>query len=448
MHNLDILFNPNTVVIVGASSDNEKWGHWLCEQTITHKDLRSIYFVNPKEKIILGKKSIKSIDEISESIDVAVVAVSSSKFEKIVNELIDRRVKFIIAITAGLAETGKIGDDIERRILNKLQGSSSRLLGPNCAGVWDSFSPFHCLPFRQFDSGCVGLISQSGGIIIDVFLRLQEVRLGFSRITSIGNQLDISIVELIESYEQDPNTKVIALYIENTKDIPYHIFDKISKPIIFLTPSFSESTVRAALQHSNSTLSIINEKIKSNKIFHALTIREFVAFIQAALLNIRTNSNRIVIITDTGGIAVMLCSSANNSGLILNTLSDKLCHSIDEKIRPLLPNLVIGNPIDLVGIKGGFTTPTITLLNELLNSAEVDGIILILHLIETCDENPDADRECGDRLSSIIKSNNKPTMFVCKNFNTPGVISLLENHIPVYQDVETAVKAMRTLCGL
>lgn len=449
---LDILFAPNTVAVIGASTNLSKWGNWIAEQVARHKNKRRVYLVSSKCREIYGVQSISSIGEIPEPIDVAIVAVPLSIFEVTIDSLLLHGTKVIVGITAGFSEKDNKGYQIEKRIVEKVHKAGSTLIGPNCAGVWDSHSPFHCLPIAEFKSGPIGLISQSGGIVTDVALRLEEVGLGFSRIISTGNQADVSLTEILHSFDRDKNTKVIAMYIENEQSIPYYLFKSLSKPVVLLTPETTPVSRQAAKHHTNSTPSnsyYVSDATKTNGGLYATTVRDFVALIQIALAGLKfPTGKRTVVVTDSGGLGILASACIQQSTLKINPLSPALKQELNDEVGSLLPQANIDNPIDLINIKGGFTEPTVTTLEILCASPDVDVILCILFLIENAEINPEEDYKNGLFLSNIIRgSGGKPVVFVCKNFTSPGTKALLERWLPVYRDVETAVKILEVICG-
>lgn len=426
---LDILFAPKTVAIIGASSNPNKWGNWLAEQVIRHQHLRRVYFVNPKAEVIFSIQSFTSVTELPEPLDVAIVAVPAHSVESVVDDLLVLGTKILVVISAGFSEKDNKGFERERKLVEKVHKAGSLLIGPNCAGVWDSHSPFNCLPVSELASGCVGLISQSGGIINDVSSRLKEVKLGYSRAISTGNQAAVSISDMIANFDSDPNTKVIALYIENEQSVPYHVFKKTTKPIVLLTPETSVASRRATKYHTNSIPSnsfYVQEATTENGAYYARTLQEFVALIQAALSGLKSvNNKRTIIISDTGGLGVMATAAAEKSGLVVN---------VTEHIH--------ANPIDLINIASGFSSVSVNLMRDFQNSSDVDAILMLLQT----DNDPEQDFEAGLQLATCVKLWKKPTVFVVKDFALAGAKALLQENMPVYRDIETAVTVLNVLC--
>jgi len=408
MNSLDCIFNPRSVAIVGASNDKNSWGNWLAEEVIANKHKRKIYFVNPNAYNIFGKDCLRSVEQISGELDLAVVAVPRSQVERTVNFLIDRGVKAVIIITAGFGEKNHEGLDIEKKLASKAQQAGVILIGPNCAGVYSK--DFRCLPIGEFGPGPVAIISQSGGVLVDVYERLEQLGLGFSRAISIGNQSQTSFREILPYLEQDPDTKVIALYVENTESIPLTYIGLMTKPVLVLSAETTPKAKEAAQQHTNSLLAHTQLAVNS--------ISDLVAKIQMSLYNKNPKGKGLAVVTDTGGIGVMICSLAERAGLDVKSY------------------------IDLVGIPSAFSERTQKELCSLLEMDQIDSVIMNLHLY-----NEAYNEEQGAlMLMEILKSSNKPVVFSCRSFSNPGIKILLSNSVPVYRDIETAVR-MLIPCG-
>jgi acetate---CoA ligase (ADP-forming) len=446
--NLDVLFSPKSVAVIGASSNPSKWGNWAAEQVIRHKSIRNVYFVNPKCEVIFDKLSLSWISEIPEPLDVAIITVPLSVFESTVDSLLIHGTKVIVGITTGFSERDNKGYDLERRIVEKCHKVGTILIGPNCAGVWDNYSPFHCLPIAEFPTGPVGLISQSGGVITDVAIRLQEINLGFSKIVSTGNQADARLPVLLHALDRDRNTKVIALYIENERSIPYFLFQSLSKPVVLMTPETTPASRHASLLHTNSLPSnteYVENAANSNGAFFARNIRDFVATIQMALSRPKhVSAKRTVIVTDTGGLGILTAAAIEQSALVLHQPSQQLKDDL-AKVLIDLPQAVISNPIDMVNTKGGFTKPTVDILKFLQKSEEVDAMIFVLFHVDGDDLF--TNRQIGYQIGEAVTHSRKPVVFVCKNLNTVATQELLQHHVPIYRDIETAVKMLEQVCG-
>jgi len=265
------------------------------------------------------------------------------------------------------------------------------------------------MPIGEFTLGPIGMISQSGGILVDVSDRLKEIGLGFSKAISIGNQVDTSFVDILPILEKDSKTKIVILYVENTDSIPYTYIGLMTKPVLILSPNATPMAVRAAKQHTNSLLTTRSTELEIE------SLSDLVATIQMKLNNRQANGNRIAVVTDTGGAGVMICSLAERLELCVESYTD------------------------LVGIPSAFSEKTCNLLRNLIDSKSVDAIIMNLHLYnDYYDESLYA-----NVLAELIQSSKKLVIFSCRSFSNLGVHVLLKHNIPVYRDIETAIRMLK-----
>lgn len=437
-----VIFNPQSVVVVGASSVTTKWGNWAAKQVIRHQDKRRVYFVNLKEQTIYGLKSLPSVKALPEPVDLAIVVVPAARCEATIEDLITIGVKAVVMISAGFAEVGE--HNLQERIASKLQAAGVTLIGPNCSGVWDSYSPMHCLPIGEWLPGRVGLISQSGGMVIDVATCLRAVNVGFSRIVSIGNLADECLGDLIQSFEEDPNTKVIAFYIENMDALPN--LSEVSKPVIILSPAPGHNANRATKRHTNSMISYYN---KRNGCYHTYSTNDFAGAISMILFGTQVSTgNQLAIITDTGGIGVMGVSAAESVGFAVDEFPVHLQDELDNALKDLLPQSIVTNPIDLINTDGGFSIACEKVFRILLASEEVDALLINISLdFQTLkDENDTLDQI--NRTFNTGEKFNKPFAFVSRDFSTACAKRLIELGVPIYKDVETATRVLKLYVSL
>lgn len=434
------LFSPKSVAVVGASANPNKWGNWAAEQVAAHKHLRNVYLINPRGEIIYGIQSLASISEIPESLDVAIVTVPLVAFEETIDQLLKHGTKVIVGITTGFGERNKEGAELERRVVNKVTKAGSILIGPNCAGILDNHSSFHCLPVlcpeRAQAPGTIGLISQSGGLVTDVHIRLEEIGMNFSRVASIGNCSGVSLTDLLDCFEKDPNTKIIAMYLEDDDIVPYNLIEKVTKPVVVMMPHHTKASVKAARKHTNS-------KLKGAPIDYVDNVRDLIATIQAANSKQHRAGERVMIVTDTGGMGIQAAAEAEHNFLTMTRLRSKTLKLLENELK-ILPQAVLSNPLDMISIPSGFSEATIRAMKVLQHAPEVDAIIMILFLIEAKFKD---EYETGVELAKLARAGGKPVVFVCKTYDSPGARALLEENMPVYRDIDTAVHMVEFLCG-
>ncbi|MDY6766243.1 MAG: CoA-binding protein, partial [Candidatus Nanohaloarchaea archaeon] len=198
---LDAFFTPDSVAIIGASREGGKVGHAVLRNFVEEDFRGDIYPVNPEAERILGLDVYGSVNDIAEEVDLGVVTVPPTVANDVVQEAVDAGVDGIIVITSGYSEIGEEGEEREEELASILEGSDTRLLGPNCLGVYDAFSGVDTLflpsyKLKRPPQGDIAIVTQSGAFGSAVMDLLAEMEVGISRFISYGNQADVTDLEL------------------------------------------------------------------------------------------------------------------------------------------------------------------------------------------------------------------------------------------------------------
>ncbi|MFX0126414.1 MAG: CoA-binding protein, partial [Candidatus Hodarchaeota archaeon] len=322
---LDFFFEPRSVAIIGASSDEKKYGRLIFNHFVIPFHKR-IYPVNPNITAIMGIKCYPSVSELPEVPDLAVVVVPARITIQAVKDASKRGVPAIVCITAGFSEVGRIS--LQNELVEAL--GDSRLIGPNCLGIIDTYSHVNTL-FANFElphQGDVSLISQSGSLAIDLLLALQQNRIGLRRFVSYGNAADLHETDFIEYFGQDPKTKVIGAYLETIK--AGRRFIKVAqavarkKPIVALKLPMTEEVTMAARSHTGavaSTMGIYKEILRQSGIIQCDSTSQFINSIKALYKQPPAYGKNIALVTNTGGPAAMALYRMNRYNMELASLS-------------------------------------------------------------------------------------------------------------------------------
>jgi acetyltransferase len=282
---LDFFFEPRSVAILGASSDEQKYGRLIFNHFVVPFHGR-IFPINPKVNSIMGIKCYPSVFDLPEVPDLAVVVLPTHLAIKAVAEVSKRGIPAIVCITAGFSEVGR--EDLQEKLVEAL--GDSRLIGPNCLGIIDTHTQVNTL-FPNFElphTGHVSLISQSGSLAIDLLLALQKNRIGLKRFVSYGNGADLNETDFIQYFGQDPDTKVIGAYIEGVK--AGRQFIRVSrtvarkKAIVVLKLPMTEEVTMAAKSHTGAVASvtgIYKEILRQSGIIQCDSTSQFINSIKA-----------------------------------------------------------------------------------------------------------------------------------------------------------------------
>ncbi len=375
-------FYPQTICVVGASSKKGNLGYELTNSVINYGYTGKLLLVNPKADEIFGIKCFKSIEEIEEKIDLAIVMVPKLFVEESIMQLLNKNVKSVILITAGFKETGKEGEELEKKVIELVKGSGARVVGPNCMGIINTNSDVKLnatFVAEKPEHGTMAFLSQSGAIGAAVLNSLRETDIRFSHFISVGNKADVNENDLMDFWQSDKNVGVITLYLESFVDgedfIKKFIERKITKPTIVLKAGRTSSGIKAASSHTGALGG-------SDKVVDAV-LNQF-GILRTDSLNDMFNSakgfenfplpagNRIAVVTNAGGPAILTVDTLEKNNLKLADLSDDTKKLLRQIVHP---EGSVNNPVDL--LPGG-TAEQYKKVNEILiEDKNVDGVISI-----------------------------------------------------------------------
>jgi acyl-CoA synthetase (NDP forming) len=253
---MDYLFNPRSVALVGASNTMNKWGGFTFSSIIIGGFKGKIYPVNLSETSVQGLKAYKHMRDIPDDIDLAVSAIPAPAIPSVMEECVEKGVKSAIIISAGLRETGKAGEELENEIVEIARRGNIRIVGPNCMGIYSSSSSLSVTMNPMQGGGELACVSQSGYVGGSILMWAAELGLRFSKYVSCGNCADLQIEDYIEYFGQDESIKIILAYIEGTKDGKRFV-DRVSKvskikPVITMKCGRTNAGAKAAKSHSGS----------------------------------------------------------------------------------------------------------------------------------------------------------------------------------------------------
>ena len=349
------LLTIKSIAVVGASPEPNKVGYSILRNLLTFPG--SLYPVNPKHPIILGRKSYPALGSLPGPVDIAVVSVPARIVPQIVQEAGEKGIPLVIIISSGFRESGEDGRLLELQVMAIARKYGIRIMGPNCLGLMlplqginTTFDPVSPRP------GKIAFISQSGAIITTIVDWSLPEEIGFSAVISVGNQADLTFEDFIQYAGSDPNTKAIILYIEQIHD-GKRFMDIVSaitpiKPIVAIKSGASKIGQKAASSHTGS-LAGSNEvyltAFRQAGVIPVQSIRE--AFQAAELLSSEgyPKGVRAVVITNAGGFAVLASDYAERFGIDIIEFSPEIIADLNA----VLPaDWSRENPIDMVGDSG------------------------------------------------------------------------------------------------
>ncbi len=453
---LERLFNPKSVAVIGASRDPKKVGHGVLKnlldgcvfkQKFCRPFLGKIYAVNPNSKKILGIRTVAKVSDIKDDIDLAIICVPAARTMEVMRQCAAKKVRNVIVISAGFAETGTAGRRLQAELVKIAKKAKMRLLGPNCLGIIipgrglnASFAP--TMP----PNGKIAFISQSGALADSIIDWAVEEKYGFSAVVSYGNAADLSLPEFLEWFGQDENTSAIALYIESVKDgrQSMKIARKVAgkKPIIALKAGNTVAGAAAAASHTGSIAGdsrVYRAAFEQSGITVAESVEELFDLAKA-LASQPSCENQVAIISNAGGPAVLCADACAREGIRLVELKDSTIRKL-EKTRLMHPAYSKRNPLDIVG--DALPERYEAAINTLLGEPYVKGLIII----QTLQTMTDAEKDAQIVVRASKKFRKKPILCVYMGgrFSRKSVRLLEENDIPDFNDVAKAARAMKGL---
>jgi len=349
--NLSVLFQAQSIAVVGASGTPGKTGYTILKNIIDAGFPGPVYPINPKAGELLGRKAYHSLEEIGAPVDLAIFTIPAPALPGAMEEAGAAGVKGAVVITGGLSEVGNT--ELERRVLDTAAVHGIRVIGPNCQGIT---SPHYgiCASWPlAVGRGPIAVISQSGTIGAAVAGWLIREGIGVSATVSLGNKSDVDECDLLEYFAQDAATKAIALNIEGVRSGQRFIDTcrrvAATKPIIVLKPGRSEKGKQAAASHTKSVAGdarVFSAVCVKAGLIQADSTEGFYDAVKAFALSCPIRGNEIRMMTSSGGSGILAVDSAEDMGLDVPPLTE----AEKQRLKEALPShCVLRNPLDLTG---------------------------------------------------------------------------------------------------
>lgn len=375
-------FEPQSVAVVGASRDTKSIGGRILGNIIAAGFRGAVYPVNPKGGEIQGLKAYARVADAPGEIDLAVVAVQPERIFDVVDECAERGARAMLVISAGFAETGAEGRELQKRLLAKVQGHGMRMVGPNCLGLINTnpevrlnatFAP------QAVARGRLAMSSQSGALGLAILSCAEDFGIGFSSFVSVGNKADVSGNDLLQYWEDDDDTGLILLYLESFGN-PRR-FARLAprvarkKPILAVKSGRTKAGRKAAGSHTAALAANdagVEALFRQAGVIRTDTLEE--TFEVAALMAQQPlpRGNRVAILTNAGGLAILCADACEARGLELPELAEG---TVKQLARFLPAAASPRNPVDMVASAGPKEYEKSVAL--LLDDESVDALIVI-----------------------------------------------------------------------
>ena len=443
---LEGLFHPRGIVVVGVSENPNKLGYRVAENMITSGYPGSLYFVNPRGGQIFDHTIFTNLEDLPDPVDLAVIIVPARFVPETLEACGQRGIPFAIISSSGFKEVGEAGEKLEKQSFEIARQYGIRILGPNCIGILDTHLPLNTtfLPPPGPLTGEVAFLSHSGATCAAVIDWARSQGLGFSKIVSFGNQIDIHETEVLLSIGKDAKSHVILLYLESIGDGPrfVEIAKAISKkkPILALKVGRSKRGYEAVASHTGALAGediAFDAAFERTGVIRARSLEEMLDWARALAWCPLPEGKRIAVLTNAGGLGVIATDALVDQGLEVVDLGMETVETL-QGIFPEEAN--VNNPVDMLATAA--PAEFAEGLSVLLSDEGVDGVLVILP--------PPPILHIADYARSIIP--------IIKAASKPVVISLMggeilegasglfrEAKIPDYRFPERAASALGVL---
>lgn len=437
---LSHIIDPDSIAIIGASPNREKWGYRILDNIISGGYSGRIYPVNPKENEILGVKCYPSVLDVSGSVDLGIIVVPAHTVPMVVEECGRKGVRGIVIVSAGFSEIGNRA--LEDQVSDIARECSMQMIGPNTFGFINTYLNLNAsiIPGMP-EKGGISFVTQSGTFGLALSDWAVSQRMGLSLIVGVGNKADVDDSDLLEYLNADAHTKTIMMYIEGI-DRGRRFIDvasRIEKPIIAFKAGRSQAGKRATLSHTGSLAGsdrIYDAAFKQAGVIRAETIEGM--FDSALALSIcKPTDDGIGIISNGGGAAILAADVCEDLGLHLSDLSNDTAEML-EKVLPAFATPM--NPLDTAGNASYDLFKNVT--DIVLSDPGINAALVIYVHAEMVDPCIPA-----EALIEVKKRCNKPILASWIGGKAVGdaVKLLKENEIPHYPAPERAVRALNDL---
>ena len=452
---LEALFDPSSIAVVGASDDSAKWGHILARRALESSGGRPVVLVNRAAREVLGlpaHPTLVAARAAGAEVDLVLVCVPSSGLVDAVRDAVEAGARTLVVITAGLSETGAQGARLEEEALRIARAAGVVLVGPNCIGVADTGAGLQ-LTHAVLPPGDVTVLSQSGNIVLDLAALLEDRGLGIARFVSVGNQADVSVVDLMDSCVAHAGTRAVALYAEDVVDgrafvAAARALVEAGKPVVLLAPGRSEASVRGARSHTGALTSVsqvVDAACAAAGIHRVDNPTQMADLLAALRADRRMRTGRVAVLTDGGGHGAIAADTLASVGLETPVLGEDARAVLRAELGE---GATVDNPVDLAGAGDRDPVAYARGVAALLASEDVDAVLLTGYFggYSTGATNlTEPEMEAARVIGAAAIERHKPVVVQTIFPDSPSARVLADAAIPVHRDIDRACDVLAAL---
>jgi acyl-CoA synthetase (NDP forming) len=453
---LDSIFRPRSVAIVGASNNPDRWGYSTAYSILNLSQFRGeVYPINPKEKSVQGLKAYERVVDVPGPIDLAVIVVNASQVVDVFRQCVEKKVGGAVIITAGFAEVGAEGAKRQAELVRLSRQSGIRFVGPNCNGLWTSAARLNLSFWEPVRPGPTAFISQSGTMGDYLFEVSLAKGYGFSKLVSSGNQASLDVCDYLEYLADDDDTQAVVLYVEGVRDGRrfLEVARKVTarKPVLVYKVGRTEEGARAAATHTASltgSTQLFDAACRQAGVQVCDHMLEMFDFAEALACQPIPRGNQIGIASGGGGFCVVAAEACAKVGLEVPILDQKTQREVLTHVREFSPTPA--NPLDLIARKSHVDYGAA--IEVLAKQDSIDGLIIMppygSFRRTSSVESMKGLVECCSTLADIPRKYGKPVLaFAMREYKGNATHEILKRgEIPFFESPETCARAMKVLC--
>ena len=445
---LDCFFSPQSIAIIGASTNTSKLGYAVLDNLVNGdflRDGRKVYPINPKADEILGLPAYPLVSDIPDPIDLAVIVIPYPLVPEAMRTCGEKGIPAVIVISAGFREAGMDGLEREQELIEITNEYNIRLIGPNCLGVINTVIPMNAsfsagLP----PNGPMDFMSQSGALGTAILDWAQAGRLGLNKFVSLGNKADVSEIDLLRAWAKDPTSNVILSYMEGLPDGQEFIsvareVSKI-KPIVALKSGVTQAGSRAVSSHTGSLAGseqAYEAAFRQSGVLRAHSLQDLFDMARAFGYLSPLQGDQIAIVTNAGGPGILATDALERAGLKLARFKPECIKALEQ----FLPDAAsAANPIDVLG--DARADRYRFALEQVIESPSVDGILVIL--------TPQAMTEIVETAAVIAEISEKVDIPILASFMgearvEAGIETMAKHNVPNFAFPERAAMVLQAM---
>ena len=442
--NFNPLFRPRTMAVVGVSATNDRHPANVIFNKNHLRQKIEVFPVNGRGGNFHGETVYPRVSDIPKKVDLAVIAARAELVPEIMTDCIEANAGGAVVVSGGFAESGR--KDLQERIVSMAKDGNLPFIGPNCLGIYSpAYVDTFFLPNERIvrpERGRVAFVSQSGGVLVDQMIKFAGEGVGLSLALSIGNKALVRELDLLKHFASDPETDVIAFYVEGFDKDEGRAFvqaaAECSKPVIVFKSGKTPGGTRAVSSHTASMAGdyeVFSSVLAQYGIVEAKDEFELVPFCEALSCYQNPIEGRIGIITGSGGHGAIAVDACFSHGLMVPSFSEQEQTEMRSMISERLQGIAsFGNPIDLTG--SAVDDDFVGAVKCLSKKERIDCVLVLL-----LPYSPGITSDVGARLSQICRQEGKPLVAYVPHVEKylMFVEGFQFNHVPVAHSIEEAV---------